>query len=416
MKKFIVVVLDGLGIGAMEDVSEVRIQDVGACTLGSILHSRPELRLPNLERLGLMNALGKESPNMRFSSSAIWGRASLMHYGADTFWGHQEIMGTLPKQPKREPFSLVADEVAEILRSAGCKTEFLYPDPSKRSLRILLVEDALTVGDNLEADSGQNYNVTAALDRIAFEKVLEIGRTVRRCVEVSRVICFGNPKIGLERLLDSIEIKNGDYVGVSSTRSGVYGDGYRCIHLGYGVDPSTQIPAILAEKNIPVVLFGKVADIVENADGKSVSWIDTEEVLAMTLGAFEALDRGFICTNVQETDLAGHMQHAEQYATVLEKADRWIGHLMSCLCGDDVLLIMADHGNDPAVGHSHHTREKVPILVYSPRLRQAGEVFLGERSTLSDVGATVAAYFGTRMPENPYAEPMSMLVSEKEND
>ncbi|MDR1978194.1 MAG: phosphopentomutase [Synergistaceae bacterium] len=425
MKRFVVVVLDGLGIGAMEDVPAVRPEDMGACTLGSILESRPDLRLPNLERLGLMNALGRESARMRFSASGIWGRGSLMHWGADTFWGHQEILGTLPKRPRCEPFSTVAEKIESLLLGKGYKVRRvglggLRPPGVEvgvgveveplQNLYLLQVEDAVTLGDNLEADPGQNYNVTAVLDRISFDEALRIGRYVRESVEVSRVICFGNPSVNMDCLLSAMEVRDARYMGVSSARSGVYGEGYRCIHMGYGVDSALQIPALLAERGVPVLLFGKVADIVENPRGESVSWVDTEEVLSMTMGALTALERGFVCTNVQETDLAGHMQSAERYAEALEKADPWIGRLMERLRDDDVLLVMADHGNDPNIGHTHHTREKVPILVYSPRVARPDGLELGERDTLSDVGATVAAYFGARAPENPHAKPIKELL------
>lgn len=402
MKRFVVMVLDGFGIGAMEDVPKVRPQDQGACTLRSLIRSHPDLYLPSLERLGLMNALGEESSCMRFSPSAVWGRASLMHWGADTFWGHQEIMGTLPKRPVESPFAAVADKVAEALSRAGHRVELRGLGGEKN---LLLVDGVVTVADNLEADPGQNYNVMGALDAVSFDRVLDIGRIVREIVQVSRVICFGNPSVGIDRILAAMEERD-EYIGVSSPRSGVYGDGYLCIHMGYGVDPSVQVPFLLAEREIPVLLFGKVADIVENPQGRSVSWIETGEVMCMTFGAFEALDRGFICTNVQETDLAGHREDADGYVVSLETADLWLGRLMEHMDYDDVLLVMADHGNDPGVGHSHHTREKVPILVYTPRLNG---VKLGERRTLADVGATVAACFGARKLPNPEAYPLEAL-------
>jgi phosphopentomutase len=407
--RFLVVVLDGFGIGAMEDVAEVRPQDVGACTLGSLLEARPDLCLPGLERMGLMNAFGRESAGMRFSPAASWGRCSLMHHGADTFWGHQEIMGTFPRRPREVPFTAAAAAAADALRAAGHEVEFRglgeSSSPTAGAPHLLIVDGGVIVADNLEADPGQNYNVLGALDVVPFDRVLRVGRIVRDLVEVSRVICFGNPSVGMDRLLAAMEERNG-YIGVSSPRSGVYGDGYLCVHLGYGVDPATQVPFLLAERGVPVLLFGKVADIVENARGRSVSWIETGEVLCMTLGAFEALDRGFICTNVQATDLAGHRENAEEYVRELEAADLWLGRIMERVTHDDVLLVTADHGNDPGAGHSHHTREKVPLLVYTPRLRGAK---LGERRTLSDIGATVTACFGADKPENPEARPLEAL-------
>ncbi len=104
MKRFIVIVLDGFGIGATADASIARPGDEVSNTLGSILHDFPDLKLPNLEKLGLMNAYGKESLNMKKSLTANFGKSELMHYGADTFMGHQEIMGTNPLMPLFQPF------------------------------------------------------------------------------------------------------------------------------------------------------------------------------------------------------------------------------------------------------------------------------------------------------------------------
>lgn len=94
MGRFIVIVLDGFGMQAMRDAAIARPGDETSSTLGSILHDFPDLKLPNLEALGLMNAFGKESACMKFSPDATFGKSELMHFGADTFQGHQEIMGT----------------------------------------------------------------------------------------------------------------------------------------------------------------------------------------------------------------------------------------------------------------------------------------------------------------------------------
>ena len=96
-KRFIIIVLDGFGIGAMPDAAVVRPGDEKANTLRSILEDYPDLKLPTLEKLGLMNAYGRESKCMKYSEDANFGKSELMHFGADTFMGHQEIMGTLPR-------------------------------------------------------------------------------------------------------------------------------------------------------------------------------------------------------------------------------------------------------------------------------------------------------------------------------
>ena len=119
MRRFVVIVLDGFGIGAMDDAKIVRPGDEKANTLGSILRDHPDLKLPVLEKLGLMNAFGRESSCMKFSPDANYGKSELMHFGADTFMGHQEIMGTLPKKPDVHPFQEKVDAVADHLKQEG---------------------------------------------------------------------------------------------------------------------------------------------------------------------------------------------------------------------------------------------------------------------------------------------------------
>jgi phosphopentomutase len=393
MKRFIVVVLDGFGIGAMRDVNEKRPEDIGSNTCRHIFEASEKLYLPNLEKLGLMNALGKELGRMKFSPTANFGKSDLMHHGADTFYGHQEIMGTMPKMPKKAPFKEYIDIVERELRQAGYRVERVTKDNNQ----ILLVNDFVTVGDNIETDPGQAFNVTSALDYIDFAEVTNIGKTVRSVVEVSRVITFGGEDVQKEDLLNAIEVKGGSYIGVNAPKSGVYDHGYQCIHLGYGIDPEVQTPTILGKAGHRVVLIGKVQDIVQNEFGHSIPGVDTEYVLQETLHQMDMMDSGFICTNVQETDLSGHAEDVDRYAEKLSIADYYIGKMMEKIQGEDVLIVMADHGNDPTVGHSRHTREMVPLLIYKENLQN---VEIGPRKTLSDIGTTVCDYFKEDKPEN----------------
>ena len=96
MGKFIIVILDSFGVGAMADVSEVRPRDIGSSTAGHIMEANPGIKIPTLEKLGLMNALGYELGQHKFSPRANFGTSNLTHQGADSFLGHQEIMGTTP--------------------------------------------------------------------------------------------------------------------------------------------------------------------------------------------------------------------------------------------------------------------------------------------------------------------------------
>lgn len=391
--RFIVIVLDSYGVGYMDDVLEVRPRDFGANTCKHIIDKIPELKLENLEKLGLMNALGEDYGKMKINPKAVFGKSKLMHHGGDTFLGHQEIMGTRPVKPLIAPFSHYIDKVYDALIKEGYKVEKIGD-----KIQYLWVNDCVAVGDNLETDLGQVYNVTTTFQKISFEDELKIGEVVRKIVEVERVIVFGGTEATIESIKAAKEEREEKYVGINAPKSKVYEKGYMVRHLGYGINPETQVPTILGKENIPVILVGKVADIVLNEKGKSfLNLVDTSKIFDITLSELDKIEKGFIAVNIQETDLAGHAENAERYAQILKLSDKYIGKIMEKLNEKDILIITADHGNDPTIGHSQHTRENIPILVYKKGLES---VNIGHRETMSDIGATVADYFKTKMPEN----------------
>lgn len=391
--RFIVLILDGFGVGWMDDVIKVRPQDFGANTLLHILDKRKDLKLANLEEFGLMNVINKETEVMKKSQGATFGSANLKHFGADTFWGHQEIMGSKPLMPVMEPISKSIDKIKEALENQGYKVEEIFKDGRK----LIMVNEALTIGDNIETDLGQAYNVTAALDLISFDEVVKVGRITRGLVAVSRVIVFGGYNVSKEDIINAIETKEEEYIGVNAPKSGVYRDRYKCIHLGYKVDNKEQLPYILNKKGIKTTLIGKVADIVDNQCGENIPVVDTEETMNITLKVIQKNKVGFICINIQETDLSGHEENVDKYANKLMIVDNNLTNIIKELNENDILLVMADHGNDPTSGDSKHTRERVPILVYK-RNSQGSEI--GVRETLSDVAATVSEYFGSEAMKN----------------
>jgi len=399
VKKFVVIVLDGFGIGAMDDVAHQRPLDIGANTCGHILQKYGLLRLPTLEKLGLINALGYQPDNvMHPNPAANYGNANLQHQGADSFMGHQEIMGTRPDIPLLMPFSQVREQVASALNKAGYQVERVAVEDGLCYLRI---NGCVAIGDNLETDPGQVYNVTANLEAIDFATVRTIGDIVRSQVHVGRVIVFGGNIGSNAALHNAAETRAKRYVGINAPKSGVYGHGFTVVHLGYGVDASQQTAASLHSSGVPTVLIGKVADIVINPHGTNYQGIsDSEEIMQLTLQAVELPGQAFICTNIQETDLAGHAENSDRYAERLQVVDGYLAQLLARLGQDDALVVMADHGNDPTIGHSRHTREKVPLLFWRPGVQG---VYLGERSTLADVGATVCDAFGAPAPQNGHS-------------
>jgi phosphopentomutase len=325
-------------------------------------------------------------------------------------------MGTRPLKGESGPIGPQLCGIREALVKNGHEVRF-YGGPGPRFLDgprspldppgILVVDGALTIGDNLETDLGDNYNVTAALDLIPFDKVREIGAIVRSLVHSSRVIVFGGEGITLTGLLDAYE-SSGPFAGVSAPRSGVYRRGYQVVHLGYGVQPQAQVPAMLNQVGIGTVLMGKVADIVENPGGRNIPGVDTAGLLEQGAALLEEFEEGYICINIQETDLAGHREDPKLYGERLLIADRGIGLIREKLKAEDILVITADHGNDPVIGHPRHTREKTPILAYGRGLKPG---FIGPRSSLADTGATVCDFFGAPLPESGASYLGNMLAA-----
>ncbi|STP17231.1 metalloenzyme superfamily protein [Escherichia coli] len=280
----------------MKDVTLVRPQDAGANTCGHILSQLPHLQLPALEKLGLINALGYAPGDMQPSDSATWGVAELQHEGAIPLWASGNFRHA-PVTAAADALRDVIDRVEQALVSAGWQVERRGDD-----LQFLWVNQAVAIGDNLEADLGQVYNITANLSVISFDDAIKIGRIVREQVQVGRVITFGGLLPDSQRILDAAESKEGRFIGINAPRSGAYDNGFQVVHMGYGVDDKVQVPQKLYEVGVPTVLVGKVADIASNPYG--VSWqnlVDSQRIMDITLDEFNTHPTAFICTNIQET-------------------------------------------------------------------------------------------------------------------
>lgn len=381
----ILIIIDSLGIGYMDDVKELRPQDFGANTFMNILKHIPKLKLPNLERLGIMNALGIEIEDMKFNDKAVFGRARLKHFGADSFFGHYEIMGAKMIKPIELPFSYYINTVYEKLIEKGYDVKYLG-----KKLKYLMVNDCIFIADNIEAELGNVYSVTGSLNSVKFKDVCKVGDIVRDIVKVSRVVCAGS-NIGVEELSAALEEKENKFIGINAPKCKFYNRGYKVQHKGYGMDNQENLVSLLCNKNIPVTLIGKVADIIEGKCAKKIYGIDTEFIMEELLKEMKHTKEGFIAVNIQETDSAGHLQDVKLYADILRIVDNYIGEIISNLNKEDLLIVTGDHGNDPTIGHSKHTRERVPILIYSNN--ENGE-FIGETKTLGYISKYIREYLG----------------------
>lgn len=391
MKRAILLVVDSLGVGYMEDVKESRPQDLGANTFKHLLDRAGQVEIPNLERLGI-NKLLNHPRLAKMDNMASYGVLNLAHFGADSYVGHQEIMGSRPKKPLLKPFAYFRDQVIEKLRDEGHKVTI--PDEGQS---YIVVDDLVVVADNIETDYGQIYNVTAPLDYISFDKVLDIGGKVRSVVKVNRVIALGGSGVDMEGILASIETREDGLTGVNSPRSGVYKKDYLSRHLGYGINPDKQISTILSRNDYQLSLIGKMQDVIEAKKASRTPAVDTQKVMEAIIDSMDSMEEGLIAATVQETDLAGHAEDVERYMEKLMVVDKYVGKIMDKMAEEDILLITADHGNDPTIGFSQHTREKTFVLAYGQKLQK---VDLGERSSLSDLAATIADYFKVEATEN----------------
>lgn len=390
-RRAIILILDSLGVGYMEDVKDYHPQDVGANTFSHILDKVPSLQIPILEKLGINKIL--QHPNLRETDNlASYGVCHLMHQGADSFEGHNEIMGTKPKKAYLAPFIENMNEVRAALVKEGFKV-----DIPNQELPYLLVNDLVIVADNIETDYGQIYNVSAPLDYISFDDVLKIGQCVRKHVKVNRVIALGGENVSPEQLQNSVEKREDGLVGVNSPKSNVYKQGYQVRHLGYGISPEHQLPTLAITAGLEVSLVGKMQDVIYCEGANKFPGVDTEQVMQDVIKEMDHVQHGMIAATVQETDLAGHAQDPTRYADRIQVVDSYLPELMEKMQEDDLLIMSADHGNDPTIGHNQHTREKTYLLAYHKQYLPAN---LGERKTLSDIAATAADYLNIQSIEN----------------
>jgi phosphopentomutase len=276
--------------------------------------------------------------------------------------------------------------VTEALVSAGYEVDALATDSPA-----LVVDGCVLVADNIEAAAGLNINVTGSLDDKSFDELTRIGQIVRAVTPVGRIIVVASRGFGIDEIRAHVKEKSPGQIGVDSPALGVYNEHYQVRHLGIEFDVDEQLPTRALNAGHEVVLLGKAADVVRCEGASKDNAVDTSAVMAAACSALTSMTSGLIVANIQETDLAGHEQDARRYAEVLTRVDRHLTLLLDLLGEEDVLFITADHGNDPSVGSSRHTREFVPLLVTGSRVQS---IDLGTRRTSADIGATAATLLG----------------------
>lgn len=382
--KAVILILDGVGVGS----GGVQ-RPPGPDTLGHTALTTG-MSLPTFARLGLGNIAPIHGVPPAAAPSASYARIMPRYHGADSYLGHQEILGVSPPRPRAELLADSGPRVRIALEQAGYAVT--QPLPGHHAY---LVDDDIIVGDNLEAEPGAAVNLLVPTAALRFDIGVQVGRVVRHAVGNSRVIVCGGANFTAAEALTQLQVSGTGQVGVPTPSINLYDATYQVRHLGLPVDAARQLPDAFAAHRLPVALFGKVADLAGGRADVREPTADTAKLMHLVATQIASWEDGLIVTTVQETDLAGHEQDPERMARVLGIVDSALPGLLDALRPGDVLAITADHGNDPTAPDSGHTREYVPLLWHQPG--RAGRN-LGARSCLADVPASIADAFGFPWP------------------
>ncbi|WP_374603029.1 phosphopentomutase [Arenimonas sp.] len=402
MSRALVLVLDSLGVGALPDAGAYG--DAGSDTLGHIADwcARPAradgrgrpLALPHLVRMGLgaaaALATGRTPPGLGgdVAGGAIYGCARELSRGKDTVSGHWELCG-LPVPwdwghfPQREN-TLPPDELARLAAACGVPG-FLG---NRHASGTQVIEDL--GAEHLRTGLPILYfSADSVIQVAAHEKSFGLARLLEACA-------------GARQLADEWRIGR----VIARPFEGTAETGFRrtAHRRDFAVPPPT--PTLLDQLQSSgghVVAVGKIRDIFAGRGvGESVSAHGLEGLLEASLAAFAtAKDQSLVFTNLVDFDQEfGHRRDVAGYAGALERFDAWLPRLMAALGPDDLLLLTADHGNDPTWPGSDHTREHIPLLAWGPGLRGANA---GVRSSFADIGQTLARWFG--LPPLGHGQP-----------
>lgn len=381
MSKFervIWIVLDSVGIGELPDAADYG--DVGRTTLGHIAESRP-LALPNLVRLGLANIAPLAHLDAAASPIGAFGKGATRSPGKDTTTGHWEMAGVwLDQAFPTYPYGFPRDLIAEFEKQIGRETLGNKPASGTEIIKEL-GEEHVRTGKPIVYTSGDSVFQIAA-----HEDVIPIADLYRMC-EIARKLLDGPHRVGRV---------------IARPFAGTVGHFSRTTRRhDYAVDPpKPMLLDVLAERGVPVFGIGKIHDIY-NGRGveKYVTTTGNADGMAKLAAALLERTSGLIFCNLVDFDmLYGHRKDVEGFAESLEEFDRMLGPFLKLLGASDLLMITADHGcdPDPRWATTDHSREYVPILAYSPA--SGAGVNLGVRSTLADMGQTIAENFGGAIP------------------
>ena len=374
-RRVIWIVLDSVGIGEMPDAPAYG--DAGSDTLGNIARRRA-LRLPNLCGLGLGNIKPLEGLPPAAAPAGSFGRCALASPGKDTTTGHWEMAGIHLEKPfPLYPHGFPREIMDELERRIARRTLGNRAASGTEIIKELGAEHMRTGSPIVYTSADSVFQIAAHEEVIPLWELYKICETARAILrgphEVGRVIA--RPFTGAPGLF---------------TRTANRKD--------YAVPPPRgMLLDVLDERGVPVHSVGKIFDVFLGRGIRDYSKTrNNADGMAHTLEAMQTCGEGLIFVNLVDFDQQyGHRNDVEGYASALEEFDAWLPRLFTGEQPGDVAILTADHGCDPTTPSTDHSREYVPLLVSGPRVRHG--VDLGLRSSLSDIGQTVAENFGAHI-------------------
>jgi len=372
--RVLLIVLDSVGIGAMPDAEEWG--DAGSNTVGNMARVRGGLPLPNLGRLGLGNLTEVVGTPPVDVPAGAYGRMAIASHGKDTMTGHWEMGGIRPEAPFRTyPDGFPPDLIEEFCRRTGLPGVLGNKVASGTEIIKELGEEHLRTGLPIVYTSADSvFQVAAHEERFGLQRLYEVCQIAREMLKpphrVGRVIA--RPFVGTSAA---------DFRRTANRRD-------------YALEPPRMLLDDIRDAGLSVLAVGKIEDIFS---GHGITWSQHTKNNADGIRVIhQCLDRnekGLIFANLVDFDmLYGHRRNVEGYARALMEFDEALPGIMAKLGPRDVLVVTADHGNDPTHRGTDHTREYVPVLVVGDPIRPGA--YVGTRPTLADLGATVADLLG----------------------
>jgi len=376
-RRVCLMVLDSAGIGEMPDAAAWG--DAGADTLGHILDSR-KVDLPNLQKLGLGNIRPLAHLPAIENPIGSYGKCTLKSNGKDTTTGHWEMAGiVLEKAFPTFPDGFPPEIIDEFVAKAKVPGVLGNIPASGTEIIKSLGEEHVRTGKPIVYTSADSVFQIAA-----HEEVIPVERLYEIC-EIARDILDGDAKVGRV---------------IARPFTGTVADNFMRTENrhDYAVPPpSENLLPLLSSSGLDVVCIGKIASIYDSVGvTQDLTAKNNNQAIDQTINALNAESHGLIFSNLVDFDmLYGHRRDTEGYARALEHFDGLLPDILDAMRSDDLLIITADHGNDPTAPGSDHTREFAPLLVYGKNAKSG--VNLGTRGSLADIGQTIAENFGVSL-------------------